>query len=144
MPTSYSERTRALTDGPLGGGELFVRYLLWHYSRAIIDTLVVSLNLLWFILHYFSIPLHMRTFFSPWRRMHDGYRGRRGVEDYLETLVFNIASRLIGAFIRLLIIISGGVVMAVMLICLIGWFLLWVALPFASVGFLLIGIMLLI
>ena len=38
-------------------------YLSWHYTRAFRDIGSVWLNFMWFILHFFSMPLFLRTLF---------------------------------------------------------------------------------
>jgi hypothetical protein len=144
MPTSPLERGRTTIEDAFGVGELFVRYLTWHYSQALIDTVIISLNFLWFILHFFSIPLHVRTLFSPWRRMKDQHHKGESVEDFFATLVFNFASRLVGMIARLVIIALGTALLLGAAVCALAWFALWLVFPTLSVVSLFVGITLIL
>lgn len=68
-------------------------------------------------LDYFSIDLLLRTFFSPFRQISAGQvRGPLGVQ--MRALLDRIISRVIGAMIRLVMIIVG--IFAIILYALIG------------------------
>lgn len=68
-------------------------------------------------LDYFSIDLLLRTFFSPFRQISAGQvRGPLGVQ--MRALLDRIISRVIGAMIRLVMIIVG--IFAIILYTLIG------------------------
>lgn len=121
---------------------LFVDFSLWYYTRAFRDLLAVGLNFLWFITHYFSIPLLLKTLFSPWKRMTDTYH-RTGLEDMLTTLVMNIMTRIFGAIIRLCFILFGLAVLLLSIICLFLVLALWVCMPVVLVAVILQGVILL-
>ncbi len=104
-------------------------YVTWHYGRASRDIAVVGRNLLWFITHFFSIPLLFRTMFEPWKRIHDSY-GRRSLEDFFATLVMNIMTRFVGALIRISIIAVGALFLLAGLSGLIAFYALWFGAPF--------------
>lgn len=79
-------------------------------------------------LDYFSIDLLLRTFFSPFRQISAGQvRGPLGVQ--MRALLDRIISRIIGAMIRLVMIIVG--VFAIILYTLIGGLMvvLWGVIP---------------
>jgi len=81
-------------------GSLFIfDYLVWHYSRAFRDIFSLWFNFMWFVTHFFSIPLLFRTLFSPWKRLSDEYE-RAGIEKMAETFVFNLMSRVLGGVVR--------------------------------------------
>ena len=68
-------------------------------------------------LDYFSIDLLLRTFFSPFRQISAGQvRGPLGVQ--MRALLDRIISRVIGAMIRLVMIVVG--IFAIILYVLIG------------------------
>lgn len=85
-------------------------------------------NLLLFIPYYFSTPLLLRTFFHPWKR-EVWLKTRPGfhLEEILGRLVSNLLSRLIGAFLRSLMIFAA--VLAEILVFLFGLPLLLIFLP---------------
>lgn len=105
-----------------------VGYVSWHYGRAFKDILIVWTNLLWFITHFFSIPLLLRTLFSPWKRIQETYQ-RNGMEDYFATIVVNIMTRIVGAFVRLWIILFGLLALISAGVGVIGFYIFWVFTP---------------
>lgn len=127
----------------MNGSSLFLSYFVWHYSGAFRDMVSVWLNLMWFILHFFSIPLLFRTLFSPFKRVHEEYQ-RTGIEDLMATFVVNIMTRIIGAIVRLCIIALGLIVLLAMTMGFILSAVLWVLLPFVTVYALYYGIGLLV
>ena len=92
---------------------LFVRYFIWHYGRAYVDMFVVWANLLWFVVHFFSIPRLLKTLFSPWKRMTETV-GKKDFEDIAGSIVVNLMSRVLGAFVRLILVVFGLVLMLLM------------------------------
>ncbi len=123
----------------MSGSLLFLNFSLWYYTRAFRDILSVWLNFLWLIVHYFSIPLLLRTFFSPWKRITDTY-GHTGIEDFIGMLIMNLMTRIFGAIIRLCIIVCG---LACVLLGVVGLFVsivLWIGMPVILVGIFFYGI----
>jgi hypothetical protein len=109
--------------------ELAFRYVLWHYSRGIVDLLRVWSNFLWFFYHFFSIPLLLRTLFSPFQRLDESYKKGLDLEAFFTTLGVNIIMRIIGAMIRLFMIALG--VLALLTTLAIGafFFVAWILSP---------------
>lgn len=115
-------------------------YLLWHYSRAFLEIFHVWFNLIWFTVHFFSIPQLMRSWFSPWKRMTERREKKWDLEDLAGFIVVNLISRIIGFILRTIIITLG-------LICLFtvvtGGFVVyafWVAAPLIIILMLWFGI----
>jgi hypothetical protein len=75
------------------------------------------------------VPLLLRTFFSHWRRYSSSYGRGFSPKRYLEVLVFNIMSRVIGMVLRAVFIALG--VAAEVLVILLGAIVLlsWLFLP---------------
>lgn len=109
---------------------IFTGYLAWHYGRAFQQMVVVYANLFWFIGHFFSLNILFRTLFSPWRRIYESHHRGEGAEAYFATVVVNILTRIIGAFIRLIFIVAGLVVMFVMVLSVIAFTIFWLFAPF--------------
>lgn len=101
-------------------------YLVWHYGRAYYDIKSVWKNFLVFIYHFFSIPVLLRTFFSPWQRMHDGYTSQSPI---YETFIFNTIMRVVGMVVRLFVILIGIACLIVFLTLGIIFFITWFLLP---------------
>jgi len=107
---------------------LILDFVSWYYTRAFIDIVSVWSNFFWFTIHFFSIPLLLRTLFSPWKRMTDPY-SKQSLESFFETLIVNIMSRLLGAFVRTFIIVAGIVCISIGTLSLIAFLVLWIFLP---------------
>lgn len=82
-------------------------YLIWHYSRGFLEWFHVWGNLLWFIVHFFSLPLMVRSWLSPWKRMTEPRQKAWDIEDWASSLFINILSRFIGAIMRTIMILVG-------------------------------------
>ncbi|MFH0864513.1 MAG: ATP-dependent Clp protease ATP-binding subunit [Candidatus Gottesmanbacteria bacterium] len=82
-----------------------IGFLVWHYTSGLNQLLIIYNNLLYFLLHFFSIPYLIRTLLAPWKREVFTYQGPGfHIEKYLEVIVINLISRIIGMIIRTLTI----------------------------------------
>ena len=103
-------------------------YIEWQFFDVPKGILKAWRNFLKFNLNYFSIPLLLKTFFSPWHRYRMSYGKKFAPWHYFEAFVFNSMSRIIGAFLRLFFILLGiffeALIFFTGLIILLGWFLL--------------------
>lgn len=123
----------------MGPPFLFFDFVVWYYSRALIDVLSVWVNFMWFITHFFSMPLLGKTLFSPWKRMTDDSKART-IESFFETLVMNIMSRIFGAIVRLTLITVGigALCLGAIALCIV--LIVWIFSPFLLVLSLFYGI----
>lgn len=119
-------------------------YFRWHYSRALKDLIQIWRNCLWFIGHFFSLGILVRTLFAPWRRLDEGYK--KGLEPgaWLETLIVNLLMRAVGFLIRAVFISVGSLLALIAALSLVPAILLWLAAPFLVLGLFLSGLILLI
>lgn len=119
---------------------IFSGYLTWHYGKAFIAISVIWKNFLWFTGHFFSFLHLIKTLFSPWKRMGEEYQ-HKGFHpsSFFEVLIINTIMRIVGIFVRLLIIIIG--LFAFLLVFLSGlvFFVFWIIAPFAIPLLILIG-----
>jgi hypothetical protein len=101
-------------------------YLLWHYTQGLRELLHLYRNFMWFINRLFSLPELARSLFSPFKRIVEPKSERWSFEDFASRLVIGLLSRIIGFFIRLTLIVTGLVFMAmlttVLLVLLAAWF----------------------
>ncbi len=116
-------------------------YAQWHYTKALALMTHVFANLLWFIWHFFSIPQLAKTLFSPFKRITEKRKGF-SFEDIAGTIIVNLLSRLIGAMIRISIVLAGliSLTFAVLLFGLT--YLLWFFLPAMIMVILVYGLVL--
>ncbi len=118
-------------------------YFAWHYSRGLRSSLKIIENLLWFVGHLFSIPLLLRTLFSPWQRMQEERPPGLSFENIIGTFALNIVLRFAGGVIRLMIVGAGLFFMAVILAGGALFIALWLAFPVCVLFFFILGIALL-
>jgi len=122
----------------------FPSYFVWHYGRAFADLLALYTTALRFTLRLFSLGTLLRTLFSPWRRMGEEYKKGFDPEAFFSSLIVNILMRLVGAFIRIIVIIFGLVTLAFVVMFGVIAFALWALAPFLVVVGILRGIALLV
>jgi hypothetical protein len=119
-------------------------YLRWHYSAALARYWQVAANLLWFVTHFFSLALLVKTFFAPWRRLGESYPTGFRPSEFLAAFFVNFLMRLVGIIIRALMILVGLLVWAVAALGALAGFVLWLALPLVIAGLILVGLKLLL
>ena len=107
---------------------LLPSYIAWHYGEALRDGLRVWTNFLWFLSNFFSLSLLSRTLFAPWKRIQES-RGKLSLENIAEMLVTNTIMRLVGALLRSVIIIIGGLAVLVTFWIGILFYIVWLLLP---------------
>lgn len=88
---------------------LVLDFVVWFGKEVPLTILKAWRNTLWFAFHYFSISTLLLTLFSPWRRYSWSYRGGFNIGGYLEAAASNLFSRVIGAAMRLPLILAGCV-----------------------------------
>lgn len=108
-------------------------YVQWHYGAAFFDILRIWRNFLWLTVHYFSTGLLLKTFFSPWRRIHEERpkKGTFSLSYYLGIFVVNTMMRIVGALARSIIIVISLIVLGAMLAFGIIFLLFWIIAPLA-------------
>lgn len=109
---------------------LATRYLIWHYTEALVDWWRIVGNFVWFFFHMFSIGLLLRTLFSPFKRMREERKkGSLAFEDWGGAIIINLLMRLIGSLVRTIIIIAGIIFIIFTILIGAAAFLLWLILP---------------
>ncbi|MCJ7740407.1 hypothetical protein MUP32_03775, partial [Candidatus Microgenomates bacterium] len=88
-------------------------YLDWHYHIVWRKVLMLWRNLTLFPLYYFSVPLHLRTLLSPWKRQRVKMKPGFDINDFIYVVIFNLSSRIIGMVLRSITIIYGLALSAV-------------------------------
>lgn len=119
-------------------------YLLWHYTRAFMELFHVWFNFIWFVVHFFSIPQLMRSWFAPWKRMVEGRGEKWNLEDLAGFIIIGLISRIIGFIMRTVVIAIG---LVSLFIVVVGGFLVyafWIAAPIVIISLLGFGITLLV
>ena len=86
---------------------VFFRYAVWHYMRAPALFVGVWKNLLWYLGHLFSVNTLWHSLFAPWHRIVASRTRKWDLEDWASAALANFISRLIGAIMRLTLILIG-------------------------------------
>jgi hypothetical protein len=83
---------------------VWVKWQFWETPKFLI---LAWGNYFMFASNYFSLPILLKTFFSPWRRYRWNYPKGFDVAEFFNTLISNTVSRILGAFMRIILIITG-------------------------------------
>ncbi|OGT68280.1 MAG: hypothetical protein A3H43_02895 [Gammaproteobacteria bacterium RIFCSPLOWO2_02_FULL_42_9] len=118
--------------------QLIPVYLLWHYTTAWVDIARLYSNFAWFLYHFFSIPILLRTFFSPWKRLHESRKGGEG--GVLGAFLLNSVTRIAGAVIRLATITAGVFSLALLTVVFIAFLFAWLFIPLILLWLVITGI----
>jgi len=119
---------------------IFLQYLSWHFLEAPKNILVAWKNFLKFGLNYFSIPLLLKTLFSPWHKYIWTYPRGFYPGKYLEIFISNLIFRILGAILRIFLIIFGVLAEVFIVFAGVIIFLGWLILPTLLIIGLIFGI----
>ena len=107
---------------------LLIQYSVWHFKDMPKELFKAWKNYLSFYLSFFSTPLLLKTFFSPWHGLRWSYGRGFSASRYLEVFISNGFSRVVGAFLRIFIIAIGFffeiIIFLLGLLMILTWFLL--------------------
>lgn len=110
---------------------IIIEYITWYFFEIPLNIVKIIRNYFLFCLNFFSIPLLLKTFFSPWRRT--TWRSQsRGIDipAMAEAFFSNLISRGIGAVMRFILIFFGIISEIFIITAGAAVLLLWIALPF--------------
>lgn len=119
-------------------------YVIWHYTAGLWAALAVARNLLRFTFHFFSVGLMFKTLFSPWRRLGEDYASGLHPNEWLATLTVNTLMRVVGAAMRLVLIIFGLIALVVVAVGSVVVMLMWILWPVLVLTSLMGGLFLLL
>ncbi len=126
------------------GQNIFLQYLNWHFLEMPRNILGILRDFLKFNLNYFSIPLLLKTFFSPWHKYIWAYPRGFDIGKYFEVFISNLISRVLGAFLRFFLILFGILVETLIIFAGIIVFVGWIFLPVILISGLIFGFKILI
>ena len=108
---------------------ILFQWLSWQFFEVPRDILKGWKNFLKFNLTYFSVPLLIKSFFSPWKKYRVSYGKGFDIGKYAEAFFSNLIFRILGAIMRSFVIIIGLLVEIFIIFCGIILFLGWLILP---------------
>ena len=116
---------------------IFVIWALWYFYEMPKFLLEVWKNYILFALNYFSLPILLKSFFSPWHKYRWQYPKGINVVEFFNTLISNTFSRILGAGMRTVLIIVGTLFQIFVIFAGLIIFLAWIFGPFIVIaGFL--------
>ena len=116
---------------------IFYLWLFWHFYEMPEFLLKVWKNYILFALNYFSLPILLKSLIAPWRKYKWNYPKWFDVGEFFSTFISNVFSRLLGALMRIVLIIFGIVFQVFVIFAGLMIFLLWLLIPFIIIaGFL--------
>lgn len=118
---------------------LLFAYFEWHYGRGIKEFLGIAGNFLWFISHFFSFRIFLKTLFSPWKRLGERYGGGLDITAFASTLVVNILMRVVGFVIKTVVLCLGFASFVIAFLFFTFMFVVWVLAPAVLLGFLILA-----
>lgn len=121
-----------------------IDYTAWHYSRAFREGWRIWTALVWFAIHLFAIPLHLKTLFTRFRKLGEPYPAGFQIRPFLSALLINTVTRIMGVLMRLGIIIIGLVAVGGLIAAGIITVLAWIAFPAVVLAAWTVGILLIL
>lgn len=112
----------------------------WFFLKAPQSIIEIGTNYLAWGWHYFSIGYFAPRIFSSWHRDITPYGPGFELGRFLRTFGWNLISRVIGAVLRLFVMLFGLAIELLLLSVIVISFLLWFALPWLAVLLIMLGI----
>lgn len=104
-------------------------WLKWHFFEAPKSILQIWRNFLKFNFDFFSVGVLIRTLFSPWKKNQWSYGRGFDIGRYFSVLFSNLISRILGAVVRLFLIIFGLLIEIFIFLGGAFVFLFWIIMP---------------
>jgi len=124
-------------ETPIKKQNIFIVWFVWHFYEMPMFLFGVWKNYILFVLNYFSVLLLLKSFLSPWRKNKWNYPNNLNIKDFLSTFFSNTFSRILGAGMRLVLIIIGVFFQIFVILTGLIVIILWVLMPFIAIaGFL--------
>ncbi|MEO8863263.1 MAG: hypothetical protein ABI354_03000 [Candidatus Saccharimonadales bacterium] len=117
---------------------LALEFFSWWYTSGWLQAVNNVQKLLTSVGRMFSVPILIRTWVAPWRRI-ISYPGA-GIDAKLRAVADNLISRTVGFFVRTLVLITALLIYLVSVVLGFVWIIFWPLLPITAVALLLKGI----
>ena len=112
---------------------LVTELFMWWYTAGLRQRLKKISVRLDGTIDYFSMDLLLKTLFAPFRQISAG-KVDGSLEVKMRALIDRLFSRLIGAFVRSLLLVVGGVTIALQAVLALVMILAWLLVPFLPVA----------
>ena len=108
-------------------------YVWWHYVKAPYSILKLTFHFSANVMHFFSVAVLLRTLFSPWRRLSEGYPEKFDISQIFTSVIVNSLMRLFGAVVRSITILLGLFFTLITFLSGLVFFVYWLLMPLAVV-----------
>jgi len=109
---------------------IIIQYFVWYFLDQPLRILKGWKDLLLFNLNFFSIPILLKSFFSPWRKYQVSYGRGFDAARYFEAFVSNLIFRVLGMIMKSVLIISWFFIEIIILFVGAICFVFWLIIPF--------------
>lgn len=109
---------------------LFVAWLSWQFYEMPKFLFRVWNNYMMFASNFFSFKLLLKTFFAPWRKYKWNYPKGFNLTEFFNTLISNTFSRILGATMRIVLVVVGAVFQIFVALAGLLVFMIWFSIPF--------------
>lgn len=120
------------------------QFVIWYYTAALFNFIKISRDFIWFLYHFFSIPILVPTLFSKWKRIGDVRTRKFDIADFLSVFIVNFIMRIVGFFIRSTVVIVGVISLILTVAVEVVFFIAWLFLPIIIIALFVIGMKLMI
>lgn len=120
------------------------QFVIWYYTAALFNFIKISRDFIWFLYHFFSIPILVPTLFSKWKRIGDVRTRKFDIKDFFSVFIVNFIMRIVGFFIRSVVVIAGIISIIFAIVVEIAFFIAWLFLPIIIIALFVIGMKLII
>jgi hypothetical protein len=110
---------------------LLIDSIVWMYREGIQEFVRAWINIHWFLYHFFSMPVLVKSLFAPFHRLREKRAQGFDFEDIMSVLAVNILMRFVGALVRSIILLMGVVVEVIAFVVGAAFFLLFILALFA-------------
>ena len=118
---------------------MLMAFIYWWYGQGWQEVAGSFKPRLQSVMDSFSVRQLSKTLFAPWRRIITP--PGRSLEDKLRAWADNMFSRVIGFFVRLIVLLSALAAIAVVLVLTVIETVVWPLLPLALPGFIVAGLL---
>ena len=114
-------------------------FFTWWYGEELKNVLKYFETLFAYLFDLFSVRICFSTLFAVWRRDKINYKGLT-LQEIFQAWTMNMASRLVGATVKLFTVLTYLVVSLVCMIFIAVFLIAWLAFPLLIVGLVYFGI----
>jgi len=123
---------------------LIADFLRWQYGAGVAAFLAAWANLHWFVFHFFSIPLLIKSFAAPFHRIRERKSPGFNPEELFEVFIVNTLMRVVGVFVRTVFILVGVVAEAALFAAALFLFVSYLLLPLVPFAAIVAGIIIMV